>query len=631
MHILSRQMALRAALLLFASSAVAEPLVITVTPNRREVPIDQIGSTVTVVTSEDIERQQHRTVPDVLRAIPGLSLVQNGGPGGSTTVALRGTNTNHAKVLIDGIDIGDPSTANGAFDFGNLLTSDVERIEVVRGPQSGLYGSDAIGGVINIVTRKGRGPARATAAIEGGSFETLNMAAALSGGTGRFTYAVDAAHLHAGDTPVTPLSLLPGGRLRIGDKADNLTLSTRLGAKINDDFDLGFIARYTDATLRFTGDDFSTFPAVPAARQNRSLNTMSLTRLEAKHRTFDAFEQRLGISYTEHDREIRGIDAFTPDTAYTGDRTKVDWLGTYQLVPGHGLLGGLEAATDGLDDRSTKAENDMRAGFLQLDSAFGGGLFNSVSIRYDDNDRFGGVTTWRIAPSYRIEATDTRLKASYGTGFKVPSLSQLFVSYPAFNFFANPNLKPERSTGYDAGFEQAFMRGRLRFGITYFHNDIDDLITTNARFTSLENRPSATTRGVESFVSFAAAPTLTIRGDHTYTEARDNETGNELLRRPKHKASLAAIWQVTGDSTLSLSALHVGARVDGNRDFSIQRLTASPYTVINLVGTHELTRSTTLFGRVENLTDRQYQDPTGFERPGLGIFVGVKVRYDAAP
>jgi vitamin B12 transporter len=175
------------------------------------------------------------------------------------------------------------------------------------------------------------------------------------------------------------------------------------------------------------------------------------------------------------------------------------------------------------------------------------------------------------------------------------------------------------------------MRGRLRFGITYFHNDIDDLITTNARFTSLENRPSATTRGVEAFVSFAAAPTLTIRGDHTYTEARDNETGNELLRRPKHKASLAAIWQVTGDSTLSLSALHVGARVDGNRDFSIQRLTASPYTVINLVGTHELTRSTTLFGRVENLTDRQYQDPTGFERPGLGIFVGVKVRYDAAP
>ncbi len=627
-----KQSALGAAFVLgVAAPAFADPLVITVTPNRREVPIDQVGSTVTVVTSEDIELRQQRTVPDVLRTIPGISVIQNGGPGGSTTVSLRGTNTNHAKVLIDGIDVGDPSTANGAFDFGNLLTSDVERIEVVRGPQSGLYGSDAIGGVINIVTKRGKGPARATAAIEGGSFETLNMAAGLSGATGRFTYAFDAAHLHAGDTPVTPLSLLPAGRARIGDKADNLTLSTRLGAKLSDDFDLGFVARYVDASLRFTGDDFSTFPATPAAAQSRSLNTMALTRLEATHRSFEGFEQRLGVSYTEHDREIRGIDAFTPDTAYTGDRTKVDWLGTYQLVPGHSVIGGLEAATDKLDDRSTRAENDTSAGFVQLDSVFGGALYNSVSLRHDDNDRFGGVTTWRIAPSYRIEVTDTRLKASYGTGFKAPSLSQLFVSYPAFNFFANPNLKPERSTGYDAGFEQAVMKGRFRFGATYFHNDIDDLITTNAGFTSLENRPSATTFGIESFVSFAVTPHLTLRGDHTYTEARDNETGNALLRRPKHKATLSATWQVTEDSTLSLSTLHVGARVDGNRDFSVQRLTAPSYTVINLAGTHELNQRTTLFGRVENLTDKQVQDPTGFERPGLGVFVGVKVRYDAAP
>lgn len=626
-----RQTALGAALVLCVFPSFADPLVITVTPNRREVPIDQVGSTVTVVTAEEIELKQQRTVPDVLRAIPGISVIQNGGPGGSTTVSLRGTNTNHAKVLIDGIDVGDPSTANGAFDFGNLLTADVERIEVVRGPQSGLYGSDAIGGVINIVTRKGKGPARATAAIEGGSFETLNMAAGLSGGTGRFTYAFDAAHLHAGDTPVTPLSLLPAGRARIGDKADNLTLSARLGAKISDDFDLGFVARYADATLRFTGDDFSTFPAAPAAAQSRSLNTMTLTRLEARHRTFEAFEQKLGIAHTGHDREIRGIDPFTPDTAYTGERAKVDWLGTLQVLPGQSLLGGLEAATDTLDERSTRAENDTRAGFLQLDSAFGGGLFNSVSLRHDDNDRFGGVTTWRIAPSYRIETTDTRLKASYGTGFKAPSLSQLFVSYPAFNFFGNPNLKPERSTGYDAGFEQVLAAGRLRFGATYFHNDIDDLISTNAGFTSLENRPSATTFGVESFISFAVTPHLTLRGDHTYTEARDDETGNALLRRPKHKASANAIWQVTEDSTLSLSALYVGARVDGNRDFSVQRLTAPSYTVINLAGTHELTKSTTLFARVENLTDKQYQDPTGFERPGLGVYVGLKVRYDAAP
>ncbi len=319
----------------------------------------------------------------------------------------------------------------------------------------------------------------------------------------------------------------------------------------------------------------------------------------------------------------------TPTTAYSGDRVKVDWLGVLALGAGQTVTGGLEHATDGLDDRTTTAENKTGAGHLQLDSGFGGRQFNSFSVRHDDNDRFGGVTTWRIAPSFLVGETATRLKASYGTGFKAPSLSQLFVSYPAFNFFANPSLRPERSKGYDAGVEQSLLDGRLRLGATYFHNDITDLITTNAGFTSLENRPSATTDGVESFAAFALTPWLTLRGDHTYTRARDNETGGALLRRPKHKASAATIWQVDDDAALTVSAFHVGARVDGNRDFSVQRLNAPSYTVVNVAGSYRVTERATAFARVENLFDRRYEDPTGFERPGIGVFVGVRVQIGA--
>lgn len=632
------QAALRAALLLaalFLPSAVVaderQPLVVTVTPTRRPVPVDQVGSTVTVITADDIERSQRRTVPDVLRTIPGVTVVQAGGPGAATTVSLRGTNTNHTKVLIDGVDAGDPSNANGAFDFGNLLTADVERIEVLRGPQSGLYGSDAIGGVINIVTRKGAGPAQATASLEAGSFSTFNQTAGVSGAGDRFDYAFNVAHLYAGDTPVTSSSLLPQGRGRIGDRADNLTASTRLGARLSDEFSLGLVARYADADLRFTGDDFSTFPATPAAAQSRSESRLLVSRLEARHLSFGgAFEQRAGIAHTDHQREIVGPDpVLTPTTSYRGERLKLDWLGIMALGAGQTVTGGLEHATDSLDDRTTTAENKTSAGHLQLDSGFGGRLFNSLSVRHDDNDRFGGVTTWRIAPSFLIGETATRLKASYGTGFKAPSLSQLFVSYPAFNFFANPRLRPERSKGYDVGAEQSLLDGRLRLGATHFHNDISDLITTNAGFTSLENRPSATTDGVETFAALAITPWLTLRGDHTYTQARDNETGGALLRRPKHKANLAVIWQVDDLASLTLSALHVGTRVDGNRDFSVQRLNAPAYTVVNVAGSYQVGERATAFARIENLLDRRYEDPTGFERPGLGVFVGIRVKIDA--
>src|SRR5438477_857342 len=178
-----------------------------------ETPINEIGSSVTLIPAEEIERKQERTLPDVLRTVPGLNVVQTGGPGGKTSLFTRGTNSNHTKVLIDGIDANDPSQ-DGVFDFGQVVTSDIAQVEVLRGPQSSLYGSDALGGVINIVTKKGEGPPRFTGMLEGGWFDTFNQSASASGSISAFNYSFNVAHVLVDNTPVTPLDLLPPGRKR---------------------------------------------------------------------------------------------------------------------------------------------------------------------------------------------------------------------------------------------------------------------------------------------------------------------------------------------------------------------------------------------------------------------------------
>src|ERR1700761_1217217 len=200
-----------AVLAALAHGAAAEPSsvdTVVVTATRIPTPESQVASSITVVSADDIASMQTQTLPDVLKALPGLNVVQVGGVGGQTSIFMRGTNSNHVKVLVDGIDMGDPSSSNAAFDFGQFLAQDIERVEVLRGPQSGLYGSDAIGGVINIITREGSGPARLTASAEGGSFDTFNQSGNIRGSTGPFHYSANVEHFHAGATPVTPLDLL---------------------------------------------------------------------------------------------------------------------------------------------------------------------------------------------------------------------------------------------------------------------------------------------------------------------------------------------------------------------------------------------------------------------------------------
>jgi vitamin B12 transporter len=614
-----------------SSATPGQETAVVVSPTATVTPVDQVASSVTVITAKDMERDQRRTAPDALATVPGLNVVQSGGPGGLTSVFMRGTNSNHTKILVDGIDVSDPSNPNRSFDLGQMLTADIQQIEVLRGPQSGLYGADALGGVISIITKKGEGPPRATATIEGGSFGTFNQTVGLSGAQDRINYAFTVAHFSATDIPVTPLQLLPPGQKAIGNSYDNMTYSTKLGADVSENLTLNAVVRYTDATLHFTGDAFDpvTFASFPAAAQSTQIVHQLFTREEAVWSVLDGrIKNYFGVNYTNNwNYNISPGDA--APTITTGDRVQYDWHTVTQLTPHNTFIVGAEHETETLQTSTVSAQNVNKAGYMELQSEFANRVFLVENIRQDDNDRFGEHPTLRIAPAVIVPFTETKLKGSYGTGFKAPTLNQLFVSFPAFFFFANPNLKPEQSVGYDAGFEQPLFNDRLRFGSTYFHNDITDLIQSVVDPTTFSstnvNVGRATTEGTENFVAATVTDRIRFRADYTFTRTVDAMTGLELLRRPKEKWSAQLIWNPIDPLTLSATVLHTGSFIDANRDFSIPRLLAPGYTVVNVATDYAVTDQIKVFGRVDNLFNVHYQNPTGFLQPSLGVYGGIRV------
>jgi vitamin B12 transporter len=609
----------------FAEDVAPEPVVISAT--QVPTPESQIASSVTVITGEDIELKQQRTLPDVLRNVPGLNVVQTGGPGGQTSVFIRGTNLNHTKVFVDGIDVSDPSSPNASFDFAQFLTQDIAQVEILRGPQSGLYGSDAIGGVINIITQNGTGPTRLRGSIEGGSFDTFNQTGSINGSADQFHYSANIEHFHSGETPVTPLNLLLPAERRNDDYYDNLTASTKLGYDVLRGFDLGMVARYSDTHLRNTGDDFSNFPdpSFPAREQTASNTSEYYARAFAHSAAFDgAFDQTLGVAYTRKRTAI-----FEPDFPLSldaGERTKVDWRGAIKLATSETVVLGAEHSRDAIS-QPLSASIRINSGYGELQSQLGENFFSAVNVRYDDNSLFGGKATYRVAPLYRFSATGTRIKASVGSGFKAPTLSELFQDFPPF-FFANPHLQPETSVGYDIGLEQSLIEDVVSTGATYFHNRLRNLITTDETGISYANIGRATTEGIESFVAYQPLKTLSLRADYTYTQATDDVLHQELLRRPRHKVSIDANWRATPELSLDATVLTVSSWVDGNRDFSIPRLDAPGYTIVNLSGSYDINANLAVFARVDNLFDRHYQNPTGFLQPSLGAFAGIKAKLD---
>jgi len=385
------------------------------------------------------------------------------------------------------------------------------------------------------------------------------------------------------------------------------------------------VARYTNNHLRTTGDTFDpiTFASFPAPEQTAATSDQYYGRLTAHLVSFDGIlDHTLGFGYT-HDRTST-VEPESAENLNTGERKKVDWQGNIKAAAGETVVLGAEYERDGISE-PISADVHVTSGYAELQSQIGEHWFSALNVRYDDNSRFGGKVTYRLAPTYVFSDSGTKLKASVGTGFKAPTLSQLFQSFPDFGFFANPNLKPETSTGYDAGIEQGLAHDAVRLGVTYFHNQIRDLITSDPTFTTNINVGRAKTEGVESFLEYRPAAQLTLRLDYTYTEATDEDTNQELLRRPKHKADFDVSWRPTDAWLFDVTVLWVGSWADGTRE-TFAPVQAPGYTIVNLALSYQLNARLALFGRIDNLLDRDYQNPTGFLQPRIGAFAGIKLR-----
>jgi len=429
-----------------------------VTATRVPTPLNQVASSITVIDRAEIEARQLRSLSDILATVPGLNVVRAGGLGAQTSLFTRGTESNHAKILLDGIDIADTSTPGGVTDLGKLVSADIARVEVLRGPQSGLYGSDAIGGVVNIITRAGQGPLTLDASAEAGSFDTTNQSAAISGTEGSLQYRATLSHDHAGATPVTPLNLLPPGQVRNDDYFDNVTAGAKLGLDVAPGFDLGLTARWSQSLSKVTGDafDFVTFASFPAPLRTRVAGQTWASRGTA-HWNLGWLDQTLGFAYSSG--QTRTDDPNNGPGANSGDRVKLDWQGNVVLGEDHLLVLGAETARDAVH-LPLSAGYTTNAGFAELNSDFGHGIYTSASLRYDSNSQFGDKLTWRIAPSVAIGETGFRLKGSAGTAGQRPQFCILH-RMSGRGCFDHP---VERRPAARAG-DEALQRGVLRHAL----------------------------------------------------------------------------------------------------------------------------------------------------------------------
>ena len=583
-------------------------------PRRMEIPVERVAGSITVITREEIERRQWRTLVDVLNFVPGVNVVQSGGPGKKTSIFTRGTESNHTKVLLDGIDISDPSTPSGGVDAAHLLTENLERIEVMRGPMSTLYGSEALGGIINLVTRRGRGKPGIAIWGEAGGYNSAQQETSLYGshrlGDRKADWSIGYSTLHTGGFHV--LADDSTGRER--DGYDNSTLSARLSFEPSDDVELSLVGRYIDTQNEIDGFLGDSPDATGDTRQ-------WFLRGQASRELWEGnWKSRIGFSFTDHDRKERSglpID-------YDGRRVSVDWLNDFYIGDQHVVTIGAEterekagASTDSIDAR-------VRSNALLIQEQFSiGNWFGTLSARLQHHEDFGSASTYRGATGYIHPEFGTKLHANVGTAFKAPSLAELHGPLAR-----NPDLDPEKSRGYEVGIEQPFWEDRIRTGVTYFNNQIRSLITFTGEFSdfSWQNVEHAKTDGFESFVMLELSDRFYARADWTYLSAENKETGEDLLRRPKQMLDVRVEGRPLQNATVSLGVRYIGRRKDVDVD-TFERTTLPGYTLVDLAANYQLNRYFKLFGRIDNLFDRKYQNPDGYQHEGFNAFVGLRGAY----
>jgi vitamin B12 transporter len=593
-----------------APSTAIQVAPVIVTATRIPTPASQVGSSVSVISGDDLENEQTPLVSDALRYVPSMNVTRSGGPGQITSVFMRGANSNDTLVLIDGIEANDPTSPTGAFDFSTLTVDGIDQIEVLRGPQSTLWGSNAVGGVVNIITKRGEGPPTGYFYSEAGSFDTYREGFGVSGGNKTINYSLSLSQANSQG--------ISAADSKFGNtEPDGFGISTvteKVGWNISPQLDVDFISRYQYADIDIDngggpgGDN-------PFAKLR---NNEAFFGIQPHVKLFDGkWIQTYRLSYTYYDRQDT-TPAFP--SHLNGSLAKLDWQNDVKVSENQTVTTGLVLGQENLSASGTgDKSNDQTAGYLQDALSFDQRLFVTGSVRYDDFRLGGTDVTYRFTGAY-IFPTQTTLRASYGTGFKAPTLSDLFSS------FGSPTLQSEKSNGADIGVEQDFFHHHLTANATYFYNTYRDLIDFNFATNKEENIGHAQSQGVELGLTARPWETVSLGVSYTYTDARDLSTDQMLPRRPPNAASAQVTWNYSRKGQITAGAVYESGRPD------INPVTFGPshdkgYIVANLATSYDLTDYATLTLRAENLFNEHYEEVDGFGEPGFSVYGGVKVKF----
>ena len=610
---------------------------IVVTATRLETPEKKVGSSLTVITGEELARSHKAYVLEALEDVLGLSTLRNGGPGATASVSVRGAGSEHTLFLLDGLELNDPINPSRSFDLAHLSLSQIERIEILRGPQGLLYGSDALGGVVNIITRAGRGKPRLTLASSAGTLHTLTSDLGFSGSGRKMDYSLSLFHERTAGISAAS-SAYPGNTERDGYR--NLSLAARFGYAPRPTKSLTLTLKAVEARTEL--DNFGG----PGGDDPNSRQDYGTLLVRGQYRGLAAsgrWEQALSVSWLGARRENRNpVDNTHPqdrdEGLYRSDIFKLDWQNNFFLHPAHTLTAGLELEQErGRSDYvSESAWGTVEARFPSARAGSAGvylldrweyrdRFFVTVGVRADHHSRAGAAATFRVAPAYLVAATGTKLKASFGTGFKSPSLYQLFAPETSWGPVGNPALRPERATGWDAGFEQSFMKERFTFGLTWFENAFRDLVDFDFAAGYI-NIGRARTKGLEASAKTRLGGGVRLGASYTRLSARDEDAGTDLLRRPRDKFSADIGARLAGRFDLTVTALYVGRRLD--RDFSAypyQAVGLPGYVLIDAVLSTAVDSRLELFLRLDNILGARYEQVWGYGAPGRSVRVGLRL------
>ncbi|MBS0469571.1 MAG: TonB-dependent receptor [Proteobacteria bacterium] len=627
-----------------SSSPIYGPETITVTATRTEQPIVLTGASVSVLTAEDLKTQQTMLLTDALKEVPSLVVVRNGGLGQPASISLRGAEAGQTVVLIDGVRVNDASTTDdsAAAALGDLLVNNIDRVEVLRGPQSTLYGSDAIGGIVNIVTKRGGDTLFGLdASAEAGSFGTFHASVAAHGSNNVVEYGAGLSFLTTAGTPAADVR---NGNPE-NDGYTNFGATANVRVHLNDWLSADLRGYYTQGHDDF--DDGFGGPPLYTVADSAANNTNEL-KVGYLGLNADLFggrlHNRIALIGTEQGRIFydSASDITHLNYQYFSSAARFEYQGTFDVDDATQIVFGAETqfSTFRNDNFGTFAffsppvigGHDRLTGYyLQGQTTLFEALTLTGGVRLDDDDQFGTHTSYKINAAYQLFPWNTVLRANIGTGFKAPSLFQEFGPN------SNPidTLKPETATGWEAGFDTDLFDSPVRFSATYFDRTTSNQIAFQNCYTPADapgcpsrvavfgyylNFDKTRGNGIELEVKAPIGDTLEASLQYTNMTSVNELSHLDLPRRPHDLASALVTWRPLDGTVLGFSVTYQGKRFNDAGNFT--PLTSN--TTVNLFGSYDLSDQWQLFGRIDNLFNDRTEEVTGYGVPGTGAFAGIR-------